>query len=77
MVYGVLIVSFKHAVCLIELHVKDCLQEHNVIFEQFLSEIRSKEKEIAGMVNELPEVKAVEQVKKIIHRTLNHQILYF
>ncbi|MEM1659954.1 MAG: hypothetical protein QXR17_02245 [Candidatus Bathyarchaeia archaeon] len=58
-------IAFKHAVCLIELHVKDCLQEHNVIFEQFLSEIRSKEKEIAGMVNELPEVKAqVERIER-------------
>lgn len=52
-------VAFKYAVGILKLHVKDLLQEREkTVFEQFLGEIESKEEEIAGIVNELPEVRA-------------------
>ncbi|MEM2926318.1 MAG: hypothetical protein QXO94_02485 [Candidatus Bathyarchaeia archaeon] len=51
-------IAFRDAVRMMELQVKDSLQEHNAIFEQFLREVESKEKEILGIVSELPEVEA-------------------
>ncbi|MEM3666785.1 MAG: hypothetical protein QW222_06870 [Candidatus Bathyarchaeia archaeon] len=51
------------------LYVKDYFPEYAAISEQFLSEIKSKEKEITRIVAELPEVGTqVEEVEKFKRR---------
>ncbi|MEM1587330.1 MAG: hypothetical protein QW457_07875 [Candidatus Bathyarchaeia archaeon] len=52
------IIAFETAIGVLERYIKDYVQEHYVIFEQFLSEIRSKQKKITRIIGELPEVKA-------------------
>ncbi|MEM3986460.1 MAG: hypothetical protein QXR39_06795 [Candidatus Methanomethylicia archaeon] len=43
-------IAFAYAVGVTERHIRDCFQEHTTILKQFLSEIKSKEKEITRIV---------------------------
>ncbi|MEM2560617.1 MAG: hypothetical protein QXD53_07530 [Candidatus Bathyarchaeia archaeon] len=56
------VIAFETAISVLG-YIRDYIQEYYVIFEQFLSEVRRKQKEITRIIDELPEVEA--QVKGI------------